>query len=498
MPEDDTIVVTAEEIAAATGKPAVDPVSSPASIPPVTSTPDVPIVSRTTAELPPPQMSTPVSQPEQTINHAPQDAKPTITTMPEKQSTARLPGDDRVQQALRAVSTPAPIANMFGGIKEALQKATEKAKKNADESALQDHSATMGAFSAQKLTQETLKVVPSVNVALAETRQGGNPLQPTATPPAGGLQAKAINVMSKELETEVGEEPRSPKSTNANVLRTLEADSAEFIRANKVSMTTVALKEAARERVSDAQTKSQTTRTVLLVSLSLLLLLGGGGAILFAYMKSYPPVPVTLPAQTGIATISFDPIIFTETKKQINLANEKGKSAGQILMREVANSNEKLGSMQAIFLASGEDIRTLLSASDVLGRIASRVPARLLRQIDPTYTFGLLVGSTNEGFLILTTENYDTVFADMLAWEPEFARDMYAVLSGNEISKEVLSASWEDTVVRNIDVRELKTANEDDALIWGFVNQKTLVIARNAPTFKEVLTRLTTPKPVSR
>jgi len=468
---DDIIVATEEDIKAATTKP-LQPETGIRKLEtaPVTA-PVAPVLLTPPALALVPQA---VLQESASVKVEPYAQGSTLTL------ASRLPGDARVQQALHAVATPPAPAGPLGDVKTVLDRATLRARENVDESTMPHHVPGMGAFA-----------IPTVSSGIGSqssvvTTNAGLKVMPK--PPASAIDYG---------------EARDPRPSNPSVLRTLEADSAQFIRSNKVSLTTVALKEAERERGKLRETKHLLRHTIVLVSLSLILLLGGGGVMLFVFLRNSPSAPVpVVPMPAGIAGLSFDPIIFTETKKQINLGDEKatggGKSAYQLLVREVGNANIKLGSMEAIFLASGEGVATLLPADEVLGLTTKRPPARLLRQIEPPYTFGVLAGATNSGFLILTTKNYDTVFADMLVWEPDLVRDLYAPLTGKEATKELLATAWKDVVVRNIDVRELSATDHDDAIVWGFVNQKTLVIARNEATFKEVLTRLTTPKPVSR
>ena len=136
---------------------------------------------------------------------------------------------------------------------------------------------------------------------------------------------------------------------------------------------------------------------------------------------------------------------------------------------------------------------------------------------------GGMVGIVNTAggqypFFILPVSSYSATFSGMLAWEPVIFNDLgtffpissartpmpiatttaTTTLSSIKVASttpmKVLSqkAGFRDEVVSNHDVRVYRDAENKSLLLYGYWNQSTLVIARDATAFAEILGRLAT------
>lgn len=478
MEDEEIIVATDEDVEAANEAHTKEVASVPAPVTtPAPTTVPVPTPMKVAPpDVPPLPMTTPAPTP---LPSSLPPLPPKTTAAPSGTSTVvaqkTLPGDERVQKALRAVSVP-PTASPFAGLKEVMTRAVSRKASNDEQIKRGDRKDEMGSISASVPSATQIADIPKDKYR-ADTSITSEPRQNVV----GSASKKVI--------------------VNPSVLRTMEADSAEFIRANKVSVTGVALKEAARQRSAEKIVAKSSKKNVILAVLSTLFVIGGGALMLYILLPEKAPVVVQEEAsRTGIDAVSYDPIIFTESKKQIDLSSQTSLTAYELLTRNAGNANQTLGSIQSVFLSRTSSLDSLLSGSEFLEMVTARAPDRLIRHVGQLYTYGVHTTALNSGFLILTTQSYATVFADMLSWERDMVRDLYGPLSGRETTRAFLEARWSDKIVRNIDVRVLNTeeGEEDDMMVWGFANQNTIVIARNENTFREVLTRLTTPKPVTR
>ena len=117
-------------------------------------------------------------------------------------------------------------------------------------------------------------------------------------------------------------------------------------------------------------------------------------------------------------------------------------------------------------------------------------------------------GGTQSPFFILSVTSYTDTFAGMLSWEPSMPRDLAGLFPPSvETAATTTSATrvatttnqtlrlpvqFVDSVVANHDVREYRDAAGHTVMLYGYWNQSTLIIARNAAAFTELVDRLAT------
>lgn len=290
--------------------------------------------------------------------------------------------------------------------------------------------------------------------------------------------------------------PASAK-VSSGVVRTLQADSATYIAKNKVTVTQMALREAEKRRETETAVKKQSRKSWVSIIAASILLAAGAGIVFYFFLM---PKDLAIPPEIGSARQG-ETLIFAENIKTVDVTGLDGRALARELGSQVANANLRIAVAEALVpfsrSAQGE---TVMTSSDLLYLLESRVPARLIRELDPSFMYGVFSGNKNSGFLVFTTKNFDAVFSDMLAWEPELASDLGLLLSGKDPGRNLTEAGWEDILERNVDTRQLAidASMRDDKITYGFVNRNTLVIARNVGTFREVLTRFNTPRPVTR
>lgn len=218
------------------------------------------------------------------------------------------------------------------------------------------------------------------------------------------------------------------------------------------------------------------------------LLLGGGGALYagYAYYISHPSsVPAIVVPTAPIFVDDRDSVssIGTELVRAVSLAAAAPLPSGKV--RLISYTGSDTGAAYAALFPNAPDI--------------------LLRNID---TDKSMVGAVGQGAtantcFILSVESYGDTFSGMLAWEPRMPRDLatlfaaypVAVASSTQASSTPAVASttplgFMDKVVANRDARTYKDAQGKTVLIYGYFNQRTLVIARDESAFTELMTRL--------
>ena len=98
-------------------------------------------------------------------------------------------------------------------------------------------------------------------------------------------------------------------------------------------------------------------------------------------------------------------------------------------------------------------------------------------------------------FLILTNRFYDGAFLGMLEWERFILNDLAPLFLIRSTQRE---QSFEDAVIKNIDVRFLRNTKGEVILLYSFIDRQTIVITTDADTFAEVVERIRTPRPITR
>ena len=85
----------------------------------------------------------------------------------------------------------------------------------------------------------------------------------------------------------------------------------------------------------------------------------------------------------------------------------------------------------------------------------------------------------------------------MFSFEPTLARKILPLFGRSILESDIGTFRWKDKITRNTKVRVFSDENDDIKLIYGFLGDKNLIITENETTFTEILTRLTTPKPIN-
>ncbi len=78
----------------------------------------------------------------------------------------------------------------------------------------------------------------------------------------------------------------------------------------------------------------------------------------------------------------------------------------------------------------------------------------------------------------------------MIEWEKTMAQDLKQFLLLHTSAN--LSLPFQDTIIKNKDVRELKDTDGTALLLYSFFDKNTLIITTREDSFKEIVSRLNT------
>ena len=343
------------------------------------------------------------------------------------------------------------------------------------------------------------------------------PVHTLVPPPAAPAQPPTIPPPAATPEI-----PKNPP------LQTYSNDFSDRMKSMNASTATVLAAEQDRGPREIVPQESSHVRLPYVIGGAILLVAGITGGVV-AYMQ-YTEVS----APVVIAPTVSAPIFVNEREEIAGTGEAPLQAITGSVSRPLAS-----GTVRLLYVASTTGTENIFAALPV------SAPDVLLRNINST---GNMVGVINVGgnqspFFILSISSYSNVFFGMLSWEPlmpEYLAGLFPLnTSISEVSGEsrpmdgigsstspataitmasttpksaprvtapkstakvasttpvvpAFIAGFYDATVANRDVRVYRDISGRDVLLYGFWNQTTLIIARDAAAFTEIVGRLGT------
>ncbi|HUY62240.1 MAG TPA: hypothetical protein VMV50_00370 [Candidatus Paceibacterota bacterium] len=281
-----------------------------------------------------------------------------------------------------------------------------------------------------------------------------------------------------------------PKQAAPAPLETYTSDFSERMEQTNASTATVlAAEEDARTTPVSADEAPRSRGGAFYALGGAGLLIVGGLGIYFAYARyATNTQPVAL-APTVSAPI------FVDDRVQVS-------GAGSALMQAVEQSvatTLTTGAVRLLYLPA--------TTTPVSVFVALKLPAPdiLERNVSAAGSMAGVVnaGGTQSPFFILSVDSYRDTFAGMLSWEPSMPGDLAQLFPSyptqaaatttatSTVAKAPAgSSAFRDEVIANHDVRAYVDGAGRTVLLYGYWDDRTLVIARDQAAFTEIVQRL--------
>ncbi|MBU3668950.1 MAG: hypothetical protein FGM57_03205 [Candidatus Taylorbacteria bacterium] len=296
---------------------------------------------------------------------------------------------------------------------------------------------------------------------------------------------------------------------DARTIRTFQADIADAIKNDNVSMIKVALAEKKRQETrgnfdSTLETKKNDT-VFYMASIGVAIVVVIGFILFVAFGTSPDAQQPSAPGQTNTSQL----IIYTEFSTVIDTNNRDANDIERLVTR-IKDEKFDLGAMKEIVLTKGAGAETQkITTEDFFELIGARASDSLVRALDSNFLMGTYsFSSPYDTYLIFKVNSYDNAFAGMLNWE----NSMDVNIGGMIITKRLIVPSqtqpatttasttepavrkrmFVDKVLQNKDSRALIDERGSVLMLYTFVDKNTLVIASSDKSLKEILFRLTT------
>ena len=281
--------------------------------------------------------------------------------------------------------------------------------------------------------------------------------------------------------------PASPPPSPPNApLKTYAGDFSERMKKTHASTATVLAAEQDRTFPAPPLLPSKPPRRAfwyLALGATLLVVSAAGAYITYTrYLASVAPVALAPNIPAPIAV---------DERQEIS-------GGGQALIEAVRASAANplvAGAVRLLFLTSAD------STSNVFSALSVGAPEVLLRNIrgEGGMAGVVSVGGEQSPFFILAVSSYSATFSGMLSWEKEMPRDLGGLFPFTMASSTTATSTpsapasfitFTDASVESHDVRVYRDASGREALLYGYWNQETLIIARNTAAFVELVGRL--------
>ena len=291
----------------------------------------------------------------------------------------------------------------------------------------------------------------------------------------------------------------NPKQTDVRALHTLKDDLQNVVRDKKMSLVqAVALEEEKRhQKAPEADTpqvaaRKSRTRTILIFS-GILFGVGALALMIVLYVKndSGRMNDTAVPAQ----------LLFAEQAVAFPVNDKTPSDVKRLLSRARGETTLTLGAILQIvpILESsnpaGVTINTPITFGAFMHSIVGNPPQDLIDASGNDFFLGIHTVDENAPVIVVPITSYERAFAAMLVWEPRMNADLQPLFTAVSVQKTgddglPKERTFEDTVMRNYDVRALRDDNGVIQLYYSFPTRNILIIAESQYSFTELLSRL--------
>jgi hypothetical protein len=321
-----------------------------------------------------------------------------------------------------------------------------------------------------------------------------------ATKPEQQAERRAAEAAAVDTARSISESLQTnPKADDVKALHTLRDDLQDVVRDKKISLVrAVALEEEKRHHgtaeaehleVQAAREKRSRFGAFLIFTFVAIGILALGAVYFVMQDRALDSQPLRAQVLFAEQTVSLPlgSLAPADIRREVAFARNAGTlTLGAILqIIPVIDAPDGSADISQIPVTFGE----------FLDRIGAQAPEELARSLSDEFFFGIHTVDENAPLFVVPVRSYERAFAAMLEWEKTMNSDlspMFTALPAQTMQAGSLPKvrTFEDSIMRNYDVRALK----DDAgviqLYYSFPTRNILIIAESPYSFAEILSRL--------
>lgn len=377
--------------------------------------------------------------------------------------------------------------------------------------------------------QENKPDITVTSKSFAQNTPPANPITPPLEKPQTQLQEELSNTIGQVTPPKKNAEIVQPTPTTPDKksflgdfknflqkpIRTYESDVADLMSKNKTSIATMTIAETKKKEVeikkldtstqTQAQTVGQSRKSyVKQITLGILSLIFIGGGIFggyYLYQQSALAIPDPIPKPLVI------PSIFPADKQNILITNNLKKD--ELIAQTVSQSTQDLASDQKfleMILGKKEGEKSLrIGASTFIKQVEFDIPDILLRSLLDRWMIGSYSEDSGDKsmFIIFTTDFFQNAYNGMLTWEESMPDDLAVLLNFKDRARAnendgssplasyfTIRGKFIDKQIKNRDVREFVSNNNEILFLYSFIDKDTIVLTTTEKSLEAILERL--------
>ncbi len=301
-------------------------------------------------------------------------------------------------------------------------------------------------------------------------------------------------------------------------IHTLESDLASAVRDDNYGKNIIKIITDPNKRLASTNTasdssshfdiKSLFSKRNVIIFFTSIIVLSAGGAILYILNQAknvgLEPEEEVIPVAT--TTTANNPVIKNSdvlNPEIIQSSDFSNSNRFQII--EGINGIKNLLIDKKIAPGNNIGVNTNLTITQFFEKIRYSGDESFLRSLDTVYAFGFYSIPDNrfETYLLIKVSNFDLAFKSILAWEKYMGVDLKDIFVGNNESRTDVSTTtvdkkynkkntigFVDKVLKNYDIREYVNNESNEDIIYGFINNKYLLITSGESSFIDIKDRL--------
>ncbi len=255
-------------------------------------------------------------------------------------------------------------------------------------------------------------------------------------------------------------------------IRTYHDDVAQAVEKQQESLISIKIKEQQKQsELGTSLPERKKSRTGMLFTALFLLFLGVIviGAL---WWKSQPRIEPTKIIETLIITDS-------------ELSRDFGTLNKEDLFSFVSQSTLEThpeGHITHLQFTGTTDRST---SGEFFSILNTSMPSALLRTMSGDMLLGTIsIQTENIPFLLIEVDSFENAFAGLLKWEPAMAEDFQGIFTDKLTS---VQTDFIDKVSNNKDLRILRTTDNIDALVYTFLDTRTILITTSEKAVQKIL-----------
>ncbi len=192
-------------------------------------------------------------------------------------------------------------------------------------------------------------------------------------------------------------------------------------------------------------------------------------------------------------------ILFVDKHIGIDLT---GKDSNQInssvinAIKQLDDSKPKEGAIgnfyftETIKYLNGKDTlekQVDITASQFIASSTQGIPSEFSRSLDDKFMLGIFQNGKSSPFFIFKTQYFKSLTDAMLKNESIIISNLYNLTGTTNVTSNIIGLPFKDKTVQNTDLRIAKKGDGETVVLYGFIDQNTVLIAENEEVFNKLL-----------